>query len=104
MNLATSFCMDPGQIKTGVDKPDTYSRMLQEIVRVTPAIAQAIVDRYPTVINLVKAFRAKGPLMLQDLHKAANRNGAVSEGRVGKALSKRLYDIFMEGDPASTRV
>lgn len=104
MNLAASFCMDPGQVKTGLDKADTYSRMLQEVVRVTPAIAQAILDRYPTVISLVKAFRANGPLVLQDLQKAANRNGAVSEGRVGKALSRRLYDIFMERDPASTRV
>lgn len=78
--------------------------MLQEIVRVTPAIAQAIVDKYPTVLTLVKAFRADGPLILQDLQKAANRNGGVSERTVGRALSRRVYDIFMGGDPASVRV
>ena len=104
MNLATAFCTETGQVKTGENKSDTYSKMLQEVVRVTPSIAQAIIDRYPTVLALVRAFRENGPLILQDLQKATNRNGGFSERSVGKAISRRLYDIFTERDPTSTRV
>ena len=38
------------------------------------------------------------------LQKAANRNGAVTDRRVGPAISKRMYKVFMEADPASTDV
>ena len=67
MNLDTTFCMESGQVKAGEDKDDTYVKMLQEIVRVTPSIAQGIYDEYPTVISLVKAFRNHGPSILEDL-------------------------------------
>ena len=59
--------MESGQVKAGEDKNDTFFKMLQEVVRVTPPIAQSIASNYPSVIALVKAFRKKGPLMLEDL-------------------------------------
>lgn len=31
--------------------------------------------------------------------KNANRNGAATSGRVGQALSRRLYKVFMSTDP-----
>ena len=67
MNLETSFCMESGQVKTGEDKDDTFVKMLQEVVRVTPPIAYGIASEYPSVIALVKAFRKHGPLVLEDL-------------------------------------
>lgn len=67
MNLETSFCMESGQVRTGEDKDDTFVKMLQEVVRITPAIAYGIASEYPSVINLVNAFRRYGPNVLEDL-------------------------------------
>ncbi|KAL9637454.1 MAG: hypothetical protein Q9164_002180 [Protoblastenia rupestris] len=96
--------MESGQVKTGEDKEDTFIKMLQEIVRVTPPIAFGIASEYPSVVTLVEAFRKHGPLVLEDLQKSANRNGAVTDRKIGPAISKRLYKVFMENDPASTDV
>lgn len=67
MNMDTSFCMDVGQVKTGDDKEDTFVKMLQEIVRVTAPIAYGVAAEYPTVVDLVRGFRTKGPTALEDL-------------------------------------
>lgn len=67
MNLETSFCMESGQIKTGEDKDDTFVKMLQETVRITPPIAYGIASEYPNAISLVKAFRKHGRDVLEDL-------------------------------------
>ena len=67
MNLETTFCMESGQVKTGEDKDDTFVKMLQEIVRVTPPTAYGIASEYPNVISLVEAFRRRGPNVLEDL-------------------------------------
>ena len=67
MNLATTFCMESGQVKTGEDKEDTLVKMLQEVIRVTPSMAFGIASKYPSVIKLVEAFRRKGPLVLENL-------------------------------------
>ena len=67
MNLETSFCMESGQVKTGEDKDDTFVKMLQEVVRITPSIAYGVASEYPSVVLLVKAFRKQGPNILEDL-------------------------------------
>lgn len=36
--------------------------------------------------------------------KSANRNGALTDRKIGPAISRRLYKVFMEMDPASTDV
>ena len=36
--------------------------------------------------------------------KSANRNGALTDRKIGPAISRRLYKVFMETDPASTDV
>lgn len=36
--------------------------------------------------------------------KSANRNGALTDRRIGPAISRRLYKVFTELDPASTDV
>ncbi|KAM0802972.1 ERCC4 domain-containing protein, partial [Usnea florida] len=104
MNLETSFCMESGQVKSGEDKDDTFVKMLQEIVRVTPPIAYGIASEYPSVLALVKAFRKHGPLVLEDLQKSANRNGALTDRKIGPAISRRLYKVFMDSDAGSTDV
>jgi crossover junction endonuclease EME1 len=94
-DAGAAFCMDVGQVKTGDDARDTYVKMLQEVQRVTPAMAYGIANRYPNVRALVKAFRDEGRLVLEDVRKGANRDGAVTESRLGPAVSKRLYKVFM---------
>ena len=59
--------MDAGQIKTGEDAYDTYVKMLQEVVRVTPQIAHGIASEYPSVIELVRAMKMHGSLLLEDV-------------------------------------
>ncbi|KAL6719417.1 hypothetical protein ACLMJK_003657 [Lecanora helva] len=104
MNLETTFCMESGQVKTGEDKDDTFVKMLQEVVRVTPPIAYGIASEYPNVISLIEAFRRHGPNVLEYLQKSANRNGALTDRKIGPAISRRLYKVFMELDPSSTDI
>lgn len=102
--LSTTFCMESGQVKTGEDKHDTFVKMLQEVVRVTPPIAYGIAGEYPSVLALVKGFEEKGPLCLKDIRKCANRDGALTDGCVGQAVSRRLHSIFTSLDPGSVDV
>ena len=74
MNLETSFCMESGQVRAGEDKDDTFVKMLQEVVRITPPIAFGIASEYPSVVSLVKAFRRHGPTVLEDLQVCSYNN------------------------------
>jgi crossover junction endonuclease EME1 len=96
-----SFCMATGQVKTGDDAKDTYIKMLQEVQRVTPAMAYGIQAEYPTLRQLVEGFRREGNLMLEDVRKSANKDGAWTDRRLGPMVSKRLYKVFMGRDPAA---
>ncbi|KAG4437987.1 hypothetical protein IFR05_006527 [Cadophora sp. M221] len=98
-SLDTGFCMDTGQVKTGDDTADTYVRMLQEVFRVTAPIAYGIVAEHPTLRELVKALKQQGPLALEDCRKSTNKDGAFSDKRIGPAISKKIYKVFMESDP-----
>ncbi|KAL3470720.1 ERCC4 domain-containing protein [Aspergillus californicus] len=99
-----AFCMDGGQVKAGENAPDTYIRMLQEINRITGSMAYGIANEYPSVVDLVKGMRRTGPGMLEDVKKSANKNGAITDSRIGPAASRRLYKVFMGLDPDSTDV
>ncbi|KAA8652685.1 uncharacterized protein ATNIH1004_001590 [Aspergillus tanneri] len=99
-----AFCMDTGQVKPGDTKSDTFIKMLQEVHRVTASMAYGIAVRYPSVVDLVQAIRLHGPSLLEDVKKSANRNGTLTESRIGPAASKRLYKVFMGVDSSSTDV
>ncbi|KAL2374482.1 hypothetical protein BDBG_01579 [Blastomyces gilchristii SLH14081] len=99
-----SFCMDVGQVKSGEDNRDTYVKMLQEVQRVTAPISYGITSQYPTVAELVRQLKEQGPLLLEDVKKCANRNGAFTDARVGPAISKRLHKVFTGLNPASTDI
>ncbi|KAL2011050.1 hypothetical protein VTN00DRAFT_3768 [Thermoascus crustaceus] len=100
----SAFCMEVGQVKSGEDKADTFVKMLQEVNRVTAPIAYGIAAKYPSVLDLVRGMRVHGPGMLEDVKKSANRNGALTESRIGPAVSRRLYKVFMGLDPSSTDI
>ncbi|KAL2849005.1 ERCC4 domain-containing protein [Aspergillus pseudodeflectus] len=100
----SAFCMDTGQVKPGENKSDTFVRMLQEVNRVTASMAYGVINEYPSVLELVQGMRASGPTMLEDVRKSANKNGAITDSRIGPAVSRRLYKVFMGLDPNSTDV
>ncbi|KAK2865148.1 hypothetical protein FQN49_003862, partial [Arthroderma sp. PD_2] len=99
-----SFCMDFGQVRSGDDAGDAYVRMLQEVSRITAPIAYGVTTQYPTVGRLVKAFDSGGHLLLEDVKKCANKNGALTDARIGPSISRRLYHIFTSLDPTSSDV
>ncbi|KAL4936018.1 ERCC4 domain-containing protein [Aspergillus oleicola] len=100
----SAFCMDTGQVKPGENASDAYVRMLQEVSRVTASMAYGIATQYPSVLELVRGMRRSGPGMLEDVKKSANKNGALTDSRVGPAASRRLYKVFMGLDPQSTDI
>ncbi|KAI2772107.1 ERCC4 domain-containing protein [Daldinia loculata] len=98
------FCMEVGQVRSGEGVKDTYLRMLQEVTRVTAPIALGIAAKYGTVSQLVRGLEENGPLVLENCHKCANRDGAFSDRVIGPAISKRIYKIFTSQDPGSMDV
>ncbi|KAL4930909.1 uncharacterized protein BDV17DRAFT_257728 [Aspergillus undulatus] len=100
----SAFCMDTGQVKPGENASDAYVRMLQEVSRVTASMAYGIANEYPSVVELVRGMRRSGPGMLEDVKKSANKNGALTDSRIGPAASRRLYKVFMEMNPQSTDI
>ncbi|EFQ97040.1 hypothetical protein MGYG_00084 [Nannizzia gypsea CBS 118893] len=103
-NQDASFCMDVGQVRSGDDAGDAYVRMMQEVSRITAPIAYGVATQYPTVGRLVDAFDKGGALLLEDVKKCANKTGAMTDARIGPAISRRLYTIFTSLDPASSDV
>ncbi|KAL4974758.1 ERCC4 domain-containing protein [Aspergillus desertorum] len=100
----SAFCMDSGQVKPGENASDAYVRMLQEITRVTASMAYGVVNQYTSVVDLVRGMRRSGPRMLEDVKKSANKNGALTDARIGPAASRRIYKVFMGMDPQSTDI
>ncbi|KAF8864791.1 hypothetical protein BDZ45DRAFT_642500 [Acephala macrosclerotiorum] len=103
-SLDTTFSMESGQVKTGDNPEDTYIKMLQEMLRVTKAVAHGIAAEYPTVQKLVKGFEEEGPMAVAECRKDSNGNGSFTDRKVGQAISRRVYNVFMETDPTSTGV
>lgn len=100
----SAFCMEVGQVKSGEDRADTFVKMLQEVNRVTAPMAYGIAAKYPSVTDLLRGMKQHGPSMLEDVRKSANKNGALTESRIGPAVSRRLYKVFMCLDPTSTDI
>ena len=62
-----AFCMDVGQVKSGVDKHDTFVKMMQEVNRITAPMAYGIASQYPCITDLVRGMRIHGNMMLEDI-------------------------------------
>lgn len=93
--------MESGQVKAGDDAADTYAKILQEVRRVTLPVAYGIAAEYPSVRTLVRGLQADGPLALEDCRISANRSGAFTNRRIGPAMSKSLYKVFLGRDAGS---
>ncbi|TGO62110.1 hypothetical protein BCON_0022g00520 [Botryotinia convoluta] len=99
--LGLNFCMAGGQFKSGKDTTDTYIKMLEEIHHVTEKMAEGIVAEFPTPQALLQGFKENGSSALEGCRKLANKNGALTDTKIGKAISRRVFKIFMEEDPES---
>lgn len=124
-NLAhASFCMASGQFRTGQgDAKETFIKMLEQVNRLTVSMAHGIIDAgYDSPAKLVQGFkkaedrvtgggrslggdtglerqgREKAKLLLEDVKKAANKDGAWNNQRLGPQISKRLWKVFMSND------
>jgi len=96
--------MDSGQVRTGDGPRETYVRLLQEISRVTAPIAYGIAGEFASLPALVRGLEEGGALTLEDCRKGSNRDGALSDRRVGQAVSRRLYKVFTGRDETSTDI
>lgn len=93
--------MDSGQVKPGENAREAYIHMLQTMTRITPPIAIGIASVHSTPQRLLAALRQQGPLALEDVLKVANRDGALTDRRVGPAISRRIFKVFTAMDPGS---
>lgn len=59
--------MEKGQIKSGTGVEDTFHKMLQQVYRVTPQVADSITGVYPTIHDLVRGFKTGGTDILEDI-------------------------------------
>ncbi|KAG5519631.1 hypothetical protein PMAC_001786 [Pneumocystis sp. 'macacae'] len=67
--------------------------LLQMIHKVTPQIANIIIEKYPKISYLVSAFCENGPDALSDL-----MIGNLMKRKIGPVLSKRIFHAFMTSD------
>ena len=96
--------MESGQVRSGEDAADIFTRMLQEMAQITAAAAHSIAAEHPTVRELAMVLQRDGPLALQDCRKTANKNGAFTDRRVGPSISRRLHNVFTGMDEWSSYV
>ena len=59
--------MESGQVECGKDPEDTYLKILQQVIRITPREALAIAAEYRNVRALVQGFETHGELALENL-------------------------------------
>ncbi|PWN47994.1 hypothetical protein IE53DRAFT_389842 [Violaceomyces palustris] len=108
-NSHLSFCVDS---KSGSqwDEKMIYKAMLEAVPRVTPFIANSILQSYPTLSSLYRSYSDCGSRqeavdnLLSDLLVHQNSNGELDKrgGRIlGPQLSKRIALVFWGRDPLS---
>lgn len=84
------------KVKSGKDARDCWIRVLTQIPRITPPVADAILTRYPSFSALMTAFTTAasvrdGEELLMDL-----RLHGDSGKRIGPVLSARIYHHFCD--------
>ncbi|KAG0169136.1 hypothetical protein DFQ28_003878 [Apophysomyces sp. BC1034] len=92
-----------GPAKCGVDAADTWLKMLEEIQLCTTNVAKSITENHTSLQSLFRQYEA-----ISDVTEAeellagisVERNALSARDRtVNKAMSKKIYTIFMTDDP-----
>ncbi|GAA5799135.1 hypothetical protein HPULCUR_004545 [Helicostylum pulchrum] len=76
--------------------------MLQEIQLCTPAVAQSVMQAYPTLSSLKNTYERKRPseaeLLLSDLE-VERSTFTARDRKINRVMSKKIYKIFNSTDP-----
>lgn len=97
-----SFAVDTGRNTTSSSSPAIWSMMLQQIPRVTPAIASSIQTIYPSLHSLVEAYEKcrdekEERALLSGVQVESNKDGTERRGNrmnLGLQLSKRIHTVL----------
>lgn len=94
--------------KTGEGKRQAWKQMIQQFHNVTTVMATAIVDRYPSVVSLIKAYRECGPdvakaeLLLAEIPVRRGVGTLQTSRRIGPELSYKMYRQFTSVEPSES--
>ncbi|CAH1794328.1 unnamed protein product [Owenia fusiformis] len=111
LNTAFTFNVEAGsgsvKISTVVPNPNVtqaWRKQMQQFKNVSAQIADAIVAAYPSPQSLIQAYRRcsldrEKERLLENI--AVRRGAGVLESsrRIGKELSRRVYQLFTSNDP-----
>ncbi|KAL1407069.1 hypothetical protein Q8F55_006482 [Vanrija albida] len=96
----------PDHPRKATEPVETLELMLQEVQGLTWSAAGSIAIRFPSFRHLMEAYEEAesggaeaGGDMVVGCEVRSLKNGAPSERRVGKALSKKLYHVWRGADP-----
>ncbi len=99
-----SFAVDTGRNTMSSDPGAIYAMMLQQIPRVTPAIAASITTRYPSLHALVAAYKSCTSVdderrLLATIQIETNRDGTVRSAKQGEsgAAAQQAHPCGAEG-------
>eukprot|EP00833_Pecoramyces_ruminatium_P014557 jgi/Orpsp1_1/1188589/evm.model.d7180000065908.1 len=96
MEHSNNFCTY-NKIRTEVEYSKIWYRMLEEVYRISPTIIERIIKEYPSVWSLYKTYQEvdseTGESLLEDLE-IVSSNGNIR--KIGKSISKRIYEWFTE--------
>lgn len=84
------------KVKSGKDARDCWIKILCQIPRVTPPLAESIASRYPSFYSLMEAYEScsnpkEGEELLAELRL---EDGGAGNRRLGPAISARIYNHF----------
>ncbi|XP_062999084.1 probable crossover junction endonuclease EME2 [Elgaria multicarinata webbii] len=107
-NQTFSFCTEGGWasgvrvLKDGTGLGEAWSRQIQQFNRVSPAMAAAITQAYPSPSLLLQAYREcstdkERQLLLSDIQVRTEENER--ERRIGPDLSRRIYLFLVSTNP-----
>ncbi|KAI7892156.1 uncharacterized protein EV154DRAFT_505797 [Mucor mucedo] len=84
------------------DPTENYSKILQEIQLCTQAVATSVMNEYPTLQSLHRAYtresKVTGEQLLADLDVERSALSA-RDRKVNRSMSKKIYRIFSTDDP-----
>lgn len=97
-----SFAVDTGRHTTSASSAHIYTTMLQQIPRVTPAIANSITTIYPSLQMLLQAYQRctdekEQQRLLSGVQVQSNKDGTERRGNrmnLGLQLSKRIHAVL----------
>ncbi|KAJ1980778.1 hypothetical protein H4R34_002323 [Dimargaris verticillata] len=98
-NLATFFTVESGVTKAQWDPADVWRHLLLQIPRVTAAMADAIVQHYPSLQSLYQAYQRLADQSAQAEQLLANLSLGAQGRRIGPVMSAKIYHVFTSTDP-----